>query len=102
VWFLVGLVAPVLGLLIAVVALEPSGITPSPMPTADEAARESAVARLLATRPGLSAHAIAEHTRSTERAAMEHLVALRSLGFAEPDDRGRWRLTDEGAATLAS
>jgi DNA-binding transcriptional ArsR family regulator len=99
-WFFIGLIAPVLGLLIALVALEPAGRGAKPMPTPAEAARESPVARLLASSPGLSAHAITEHTQSSERAAMEHLAALRSLGLADRDDCGRWRLTDEGTEAL--
>jgi hypothetical protein len=99
-WFFIGLIAPVLGLLIALIALEPTDRGATRMPTAAEAARESPVARLLASSPGLSAHAVAEGTHSTERVAMEHLAALRSLGFADRDDRGRWRLTDRGADAL--
>ena len=99
-WFFIGLIAPLLGLLIALVALEPAGLDPKPMPTPSEAARESPVARLLASSPGLSANALAERTQSTERGTMEHLAALRSLGFADRDDRGRWRLTDKGDDAL--
>lgn len=100
-WFFIGLIAPVLGLIIALVALEPTGLDAKPMPTPAEAARESPVARLLASTDGLSAVAVAERTHASERDALGHLVALRSLGFADRDDRGGWRLTDEGHDALA-
>ncbi len=99
-WFLIGLIAPLFGLLVALVALEPTGRGARSMPTPAEAARESPVARLLASSPGLSAHAVAEGIHSTECAVTEQLAALRSLGFADRDDGGRWRLTDEGAAIV--
>jgi hypothetical protein len=98
-WFFIGLIAPVLGSLIALLALEPAGLGTNPMPTAAEAARDSRVARMLTDNPGLSSQEIAERARSTERDTEQQLAALR---FAARDDRGRWRLTDEGEQALVA
>jgi hypothetical protein len=99
-WFLVGLIAPVVGLLIALVALEPAGKVETSIPSAPEAARRNPVARLLASEPGLPVDAVTERTGSTDRAVIEQLGALRALGYAERDSSGRWGLTEQGADAL--
>lgn len=99
-WFFVGLVAPVVGLLIALVLLEERGSGSTALPTAPEAARASPVARLLASTPGLSVHAVTEATGLTDREVLDQLAALRSLGYAERDEQGKWHLTGDGATAV--
>lgn len=98
-WFVVGLVAPVLGLLIALVVLRPMSAT---VPyasdvTPEEAARHSVVARLLGETPGLSVRAIAERSSTPTREVAAQLAALRNLGLATRDPDGRWHLVVDRA-----
>lgn len=100
-WFLVGLLAPVLGLLIAVLVLRPANTEPdrSP-PTAAEAARDHPVARGLAVARGATVEELAQMTGRSERATVEDLDALRILGLAGRGGDGRWYLTEDGAVAL--
>ena len=99
-WFLVGLVAPVIGLLLALVALPPVGFGHTPMPSPEEAAQHSPVARLLAGTDGLSVHELVARMNGTEQDVNEQLAALRALGFVTRDGRGIWALTVDGHAAL--
>ena len=101
VWFVAGLIAPVLALLLAA-SLQPVSSSEASLPSASEAARQNAVAQLLASEPGLPEDAVAERTGSTRRAVLEQLSALRSLGYAERDASGRWGLTHQGDRAFRS
>ena len=101
VWFFVGLVVPVVGLLLALVALPPVGFGNAPMPSPEEAAQHSPVARLLAGTDGLSAHELVTRINGTDKDVTEQLAALQALGFVTRDGRGIWHLTVEGHAALA-
>jgi hypothetical protein len=100
-WFLIALFVPVVALLIAVFALQPVIAADTSWPSAAEAARESPVARALATRPGWSVPALADAVHVDRRTVVGHLQALRSLGLAARDATGEWHLTAEGAAALS-
>ena len=50
--------------------------------------------------PGLSVHAVTETTGLTDREVLDQLAALRSLGFAERDEQGKWHLTGDGATAV--
>ena len=101
VWFLIGLVAPALGLLLALLALPPMGFGHAPMPSPEEAAQHSPVARLLAGTDGLSVRELVGRMNGTEQDVTEQLAALRALGFVTRDGRGIWGLTVDGHAALA-
>lgn len=101
-WFLIALFVPVVALMLAVFALQPVVAADTTWPSAAEAARDDPVARALAAGPGRSVAALAEATHVERRTVVGRLQALRTLGLADHDATGRWHLTTEGVAALAT
>lgn len=99
-WFLLALFAPVIALLLAVVALQSPGAAEAGWPTAAEAAHDDPVARALAAASRWSVLDLADATRLDRDTVVGRLQALRILGLADRDDTGRWSLTADGTAAL--
>lgn len=100
-WFVLGLVLPVISLLVAAL-LQPAGDAGPVVPSIEEAARSSTVARVLHESPSRSAHELTELVGAQEREVVRQLSALEGLGLAERDASGRWSLTELGVRHLAA
>jgi hypothetical protein len=97
-WFVLGLLFPILALIVLVIAFDRAGVSdPSELTLADAAARNP-VARALGERPGSSAHQLERATSLPPKTVTDDLRTLRGLGLADRDGSGRWSLTGDGVA----
>ena len=100
-WLVLGLLLPVVSLLVAAL-LRPAADAGPVVPSIEDAARSSTVARMLNESPSRSAHEGIGLAGVDEREALRQLSALEQLGLAERDASGRWSLTELGARHLAA
>ena len=93
-WGILGLLMPVAAPLIALTLYDLNGLRDLP-PDRAVAVRASVLARTLARSPEMSAHELAKVTGHDDREVTQQLSALETLGVAQRDRGGRWRLTPE-------
>ena len=98
-WGMLGLLMPVAAPLIALTLYDLNGLH-EPPPDRAVAVRASVLARTLARSPEVSAHELAKVTGHDDREVTQQLSALETLGVAQRDWGGRWRLTPEGRSLL--
>lgn len=97
-WFVFGTFAPVIALVVVVVAVPPRTAGPGRRPTTPAArAIEGRVGRELASRQGpVSVDGLATRLNMHENEVADELSTLAGFGLTSRDEGGRWELNERG------